>query len=65
MKVLVTGASGLIGSAVTARLSAEGHEVTALVRSKASPVPPAVHITGAAALFEACERQGIRRVVHF
>lgn len=32
MKVLVTGASGPIGSAVIARLSAEGYEVAALVR---------------------------------
>ncbi|WP_018350341.1 NAD-dependent epimerase/dehydratase family protein [Longispora albida] len=33
MKVLVLGASGYIGSAVTARLIADGHEVIALVRT--------------------------------
>ncbi|MFF4738643.1 SDR family oxidoreductase [Streptomyces sp. NPDC001262] len=31
LKVLVTGASGLVGSEVTARLAAAGHEVTAMV----------------------------------
>jgi uncharacterized protein YbjT (DUF2867 family) len=36
LRVLVTGATGLIGSAVVARLIREGHEVTALSRSVAS-----------------------------
>lgn len=34
MKVVVGGASGLIGTALCARLVAEGHEVTRLVRKK-------------------------------
>ncbi len=33
MKILVSGASGLIGSALTSALEAEGHEVRKLVRS--------------------------------
>ncbi len=36
MEILLTGGTGFIGSAVLARLLAEGHEVTALVRSKES-----------------------------
>lgn len=31
LRVLVTGAAGLVGAEVTARLAAAGHEVTALV----------------------------------
>lgn len=110
MRILVTGATGLIGSAVCARLRAEGNEVIAVVRPGSRPVPAAatriveldmatavgsrvwrphledvdavvncvgalqdsagegireVHVTGAATLFRACERQGVRRVIHF
>ena len=36
MKVLVTGASGLIGSALVPRLAAGGHEVVRLTRSRAA-----------------------------
>ncbi len=37
MKVLVTGASGLIGSALVARLRQDGHAVTRLVRDASGP----------------------------
>lgn len=37
MRVIITGASGLIGTALTNRLKAEGHEPVALVRRAAGP----------------------------
>jgi uncharacterized protein YbjT (DUF2867 family) len=108
MRVLLTGATGLIGSAVAARLSGDGHEVVAVAR-RVGPARPglrwiavdmrqarmpadwalhlegveavincagilqdsisdstaAVHAEGPAALFAACEKAGIRRVIHF
>ncbi len=42
MNVLVLGATGYIGSAVVARLSAAGHRVTALSRSTSAPGLPGV-----------------------
>ncbi|MFN4140347.1 SDR family oxidoreductase [Aestuariivirga sp.] len=105
MRVLLIGATGLIGSAVAARLPGEGHEVVpvsrrpmdrpgAIILDMARATAPevwlphlrgidavvncagvlqdgprentrAVHAAGAAALFEACERAGVRRVIHF
>lgn len=40
MKVLVTGAGGLIGRHLTARLVRAGHEVRAMVRSDPADAPP-------------------------
>ena len=108
MKVLVVGASGLIGSAIAARLASEGHEIVAVARHPPQNSFPSaawvaldlaratdpndwtavlagieavvncagvlqdgpgdstagVHTSGPAALFRACQRQGIRRVIH-
>src|SRR3954454_18260782 len=107
MRVLLTGATGLIGSAVLARLRADGHDTVAGARGSGGHLPLAsrcatmdiaratrpedwlphlagvdaivncagvlqdsardstrgVHVEGVAALFAACERGGIRRVV--
>src|ERR1043166_3220056 len=107
MRVMVVGASGLIGSAVCARLAARGDSIVAIVHRRAGlglvpaevvPIDLAVateadwaarlsgvdavvncagllqdspgesthgvHAAGPAALFRACERAGVRRVVH-
>jgi uncharacterized protein YbjT (DUF2867 family) len=107
MRVMVVGASGLIGSAVCARLAARGDSVVAVVHRPAylGLVPAdviqidlaatnredwiphlagidavvncagllqdspgesthGVHAVGAAALFDACERVGVGRVIH-
>lgn len=63
MRVLVTGASGFIGSGVVERLSQMGHEVCALLRSSASTTYlkgiPFTRLTGdlrdPASLVRACE----------
>lgn len=110
LRVLLVGATGLIGSAVAARLRREGVRVTALVRgagpaAQRLPVdrvveadlrrmtdpdawallvegadavvncagvlqqggrdsPAAIHVAAPAALYRACERAGVRRVIH-
>jgi uncharacterized protein YbjT (DUF2867 family) len=107
MRVMVVGASGLIGSAVCARLAARGDGIVSIVHRPAdlglvaAEVVPidltvateadwaaplsgvdavvncaglfqdspgqstrGVHAAGAAALFRACERAGVRRVIH-
>jgi uncharacterized protein YbjT (DUF2867 family) len=109
MRILVTGASGLIGTAVCTRLVAQGYDVVRASRQKpdqtdarrsivtidmAKALEPEdwrealdgieavvncagvlqdsmrehtteVHATGLVALFRACERAGVRRVIHF
>ncbi|HYX42532.1 MAG TPA: NAD-dependent epimerase/dehydratase family protein, partial [Pyrinomonadaceae bacterium] len=41
MKIILTGASGLIGSTLVPSLIAQGHQVTALVRRESKHKPPA------------------------
>jgi uncharacterized protein YbjT (DUF2867 family) len=107
MRVLLLGASGLIGSAVLARLVSDGHEVIGIARRPGAARPNVkwqsmdiaqavrpddwrpllenadavancagvlqsgggqdvrgVHVEGIAALYEACETAGVRRIVH-
>jgi uncharacterized protein YbjT (DUF2867 family) len=104
MRVLVLGGTGLIGSSVVARLTADGHEHVIVSRSPSPDgrhIPldisrarrpedwdaalsgidavvnaagalqdgpgdsiEGVHHSGLAALFDACERRGVKTVVH-
>jgi uncharacterized protein YbjT (DUF2867 family) len=107
LRVLLTGATGLIGTATLTKLLAEGHEVVALARVAGRSAPGlrwvtldlrhagqpeqwlphvagvdavincagvlqdgagdsthAAHASGPAALFAACVRAGVRRVIH-
>ncbi|MCA1452724.1 SDR family oxidoreductase [Bradyrhizobium sp. BRP22] len=108
MRILLTGATGLIGSAVATRLVREGHRVIGVARHASGSLPIAgwvtldiasvrkaedwlpvlkdidavvscagvlqdsgredtegVHATGIGVLFDACEKSGVRRVIHF
>ncbi|TEX48002.1 MAG: TIGR01777 family protein [Actinomycetales bacterium mxb001] len=63
MKVAVTGASGLIGSALVPALRARGHEVVRLVR-RAPSAPDEVRWDPAAGTVDLAGLQGIDAVVH-
>ena len=62
MKVLVTGASGLIGRALVAELGRHGHQATALVRRP--PAPGEANWDPAAGTIEADKLEGHDAVVH-
>jgi UDP-glucose 4-epimerase len=55
MRVLVTGAAGFLGRAVVARLSADGHEVVAMVRRPDDPLAGAADQVVA----DLCEPDGL------
>jgi len=62
VRVAVTGASGLIGSALVAELGRQGHEVTRLVRREAGPGEASWD--PAAGTIEAAKLEGHDGVVH-
>lgn len=69
MKTLITGSTGLVGHAIATRLRAQGHDVVALVRSraKAEPLLPGItlvegDITDRASVARAMA--GVERVFH-
>lgn len=64
MKVLISGSSGLIGSALLTTLTVEGHEVIRLVRSKSRPIVPAVRWNPTAHEIERPGLEGMDAVVH-
>lgn len=63
MKIVVTGASGLIGSALVPALRADGHEVVRLVR-RAPAAPDEARWDPAGHTVEAAALQGCDAVVH-
>ena len=62
MRTLISAASGLIGSAVSAALSAEGHTVVRLVRR--SPEAGEVRWDPAAAVLDPAAVEGFEAVIH-
>jgi uncharacterized protein (TIGR01777 family) len=64
VKVLVTGASGLVGSALAPRLRAEGHAVMRLVRGAPAPGGEELAWDPAAGRLDPGALEGIDAVVH-
>jgi len=65
MRILVSGSSGLVGSALIPSLTAAGHEVVRLVRSRsASPSKELVSWDPAGNQIDATGLEGIEAVVH-
>jgi uncharacterized protein len=64
MNILVTGASGLIGSALVSSLTAAGHDVTRLVRSQPKPGEKAARWDPIAGSVDVSGLQGVEAVVH-
>jgi hypothetical protein len=65
MRVAISGASGLIGSALAGSLRADGHQVVRLVRSsKAAAAPDAVAWDPAAGTIDRARLEGVDGVVH-
>jgi uncharacterized protein (TIGR01777 family) len=63
MRVGITGASGLIGTALTAHLTSNGHEAVAFVRRPAS-TPSQISWDPAAGRLDAKDLDGLDAVVH-
>lgn len=64
MNVLVSGSTGLVGSAVVEALTAEGHRVTRLVRTEAAPETAAIAWDPAAKRLPTPALEGLDAVVH-
>lgn len=64
MNIVVTGSSGLIGSALVKFLTSSGHEVTHLVRSKTKQLPRETLWNPAIGAIDLAGLEGMNAVVH-
>ena len=64
MNILVTGASGLVGSALVPSLTADGHRITRLVRSQPRPGAAEVRWDPESGSVDAAGLEGMDAVVH-
>jgi len=64
MKILVSGASGLIGSAVRQAASVKGHAVTPLTRKRTPALPGAIEWDPSAGMLNAQVLEGFDAVIH-
>jgi hypothetical protein len=64
MKILVTGASGLVGTALLPALKAAGHEVYRLVRSAADRAANGINWNPSEGTIDAASLEGMEAVIH-
>ena len=62
MKIVISGASGLIGTQLVAKLSTSGHEVVRLVRR--SPKAGEIHWNPKSGTLDASALEGVDAVIH-
>lgn len=64
MKILVTGASGLVGSALVPYLTEKGHEVVRLVRAQPKPAAAEIRWNPEEGIIDAAQLEGLDAVIH-